>query len=136
MRTSKDLANALLKAASDAASGNANAEQCGVLCQVTDSLVKLARLEIEARRYESIPVHWLNGETAGSDRLDLTPLADEKTKSAVIDALERDLARAQVERGAHKTPASRKAVLDEDIQKISDRLKFLRYTKNKTLPAE
>lgn len=52
------LAQALLAAASAAAAGTADVLQVNALCQVSDALIRLARLQMEANR-EGARVGWL-----------------------------------------------------------------------------
>lgn len=63
MKTSSELAAALLKMAGDAAEGKADPAQAEVLCHATDTLIKLARLEMDfqfqARNGNFIKLPWI-----------------------------------------------------------------------------
>ncbi len=62
MKSVRDLANALLRMAALASEGKADVGQCAALCQSTDTLIRLARLEMDARD-AAATVHWLSDQT-------------------------------------------------------------------------
>jgi hypothetical protein len=132
IQSSKDLASALLSAASAAASGNANAEQVSILCQCTDAIVKLARLEIEAQRYDPHPVPWLNqNEPQITRRIESepTPPPPPVPTSLRIQDIESAIQTAQKQlKSASKTEA---LILEDKIQQWQDRIKFLQKTASK-----
>lgn len=68
MTTTKELADALLKIAGQAADGSADIHQAATLCKCTDTLIKLARLQIEVSDGRIGNVHWLKNSDVDPDR--------------------------------------------------------------------
>lgn len=59
IRTTNDLAQALLTGAAQAANGTADVLQLNALCQCSDALIRLARLQVEASSSDAPAVAWL-----------------------------------------------------------------------------
>jgi hypothetical protein len=99
IKTTSDLAKALLKAAGLAANGSADVGQVNSLCSCTNTLIKLARLQIEANEGRTSGVHWL---TEGRQ-------SDEEADASVANLgnLKRDLSLILRELDDPKTPENR-----------------------------
>lgn len=69
IKTTNDLAAALLAAAGKAAEGVVDVPQADTLCKCTDTLIKLARLQMEARGGNATGVRWLEVDTMNDESL-------------------------------------------------------------------
>jgi hypothetical protein len=69
MKTTADIADALLRAAGLASEGKADVAQAEVLCKCTDTLIKLARLQLESSGGKAGSVKWLNDGEPDADRV-------------------------------------------------------------------
>ena len=133
MRNIKDLTEALLNAATQAANGKANVEQCTVLCQCTDTIVRLARLEMDAR-FNNVPLSLHAQLAEANETLVLLEEKPAEAKSAAVSQppnshmnnFEREISRAQAELTKPGTSATRKAELEQKIKQWQERLKFLK----------
>lgn len=134
MKNAKELATALLAAAEQAANGKANIEQIGALCQCSDALVRLARLQLDATAWKK-PLLWLevDGEVVHEASPEPTVPPRSGSVSARVQDLEREIAAAEVQKLSSQTSATMRRILEEKIQKWQEKIEFLNKTKGKVL---
>lgn len=133
MKTVKELANALLEAAGKASRGEADTEQVSVLCQCADSLIRLAKLQLEMRDDVTNRISWLSDVAVGAA---LTEIKIAEPASSVpvpqrIQQIQAEIDRAQKELDNPKTGQTMRRILQDKIQGHMDKLKFLNKTGHK-----